>query len=203
MANFKNSSIVAMREQLLQYLTTKASFSQEELKMIDAIGTVKKLRKKQYLLQEGDVWRSNAFILKGCLRTYRVDDKGTEHIIQFSVENWWTGDRESYLSGMPARSNIDAIEDTEVLLFSKEDFEVLCKKIPALNDLVNLILQRSFNSSQERIHASISYTAEEKYLDFINRYPDTANRVPQAMIASYLGISAETLSRVRAQLAKS
>ena len=191
-----------MSDQLHQYLKSKGSLSDEELKMIDEVCTFKKLRKKQYLLQEGDVWKLNVFILKGCLRTYRIDDKGIEHILQFATENWWAGDRESYLSGMPSHCNIDALEESEVLLIKKDDFDGLGKKIPSLTEMVNLVLQRSFNASQNRVHVAISYTAEERYLDFINRYPGIANRVPQSMIASYLGISAETLSRIRTQLSK-
>ncbi|HEY9046406.1 MAG TPA: Crp/Fnr family transcriptional regulator [Ohtaekwangia sp.] len=184
------------------YIRSRITISDEELKSIDAACTLKKLRKKQYLLQEGDVWQYNAFVAKGCVRTYRVDERGGEHVIQFSVENWWTGDRESLLTGKPSRCNIDAIEDSEIILIKKHDFDMLCKTIPALNEMVNMILQRSFNTAQNRIHASISLSAEEKYRDFIEKYPGLVNRVPQGMIASYLGISPETLSRVRNQMSR-
>ena len=136
------------------------------------------------------------------MRTYRVDDKGAEHILNFAVENWWTGDRESLMTGNPAKSNIDALEDSVILLIEKERLENLSVQIPALNNFLNNILQKSFNVSQNRIIANISYTAEEKYLNFIETRPEISNRVPQHMIASYLGISPETLSRVRTQMAK-
>jgi len=184
------------------YLTSKISLTEEELKMIEIASVFKKLRKRQYLLQEGDVWKMNAFVCQGCMRTYRVDDKGAEHILNFAVENWWTGDRESLMTGNPAKSNIDALEDSVVLLIEKEKLENLSVQIPALNNFLNSILQKSFNVSQNRIIANISYTAEEKYLNFIETRPEIANRVPQHMIASYLGISPETLSRVRTQMAK-
>lgn len=191
-----------MLEVFQQYINSKASITNEEFETIKSLCIIKKLRKKQYLLQEGDVWKYNAFICQGCLRSYRLDDKGLEHIINFAIENHWTGDRESLLSGNPAKLNIDAIEDSTLVLITKENFEALCKEIPAFNDMVNSILHRSFVASQNRIHAAISYTAEEKYLNFINTSPEFANRVPQHMIASYLGISPETLSRVRNQTAR-
>jgi CRP-like cAMP-binding protein len=185
-----------------KYITEKISFSEEEWTIIEYAGFIKKLRKHQYLLQEGDVWKYNAFLCEGCLRTYRVDDKGLEHISYISIENYWTGDRESLLSGKPAQSNIDAIEDSVVLLFSIDNFEMIKRKIPAFRDLVNALVDRSLVASQNRIHSIISQTAEEKYLDFIKTSPQIANRVPQHMIASYLGISPETLSRVRKQAMK-
>jgi CRP-like cAMP-binding protein len=191
-----------MLQNFHQYITKKVFLTDQELGAIEAVCTVRKLRKKQYLLQEGDVWQFNAFVSEGCMRTYRVDDKGYEHILQFSPEKYWTGDRESLLSGTPSRYNIDAIEDSEIVLIVKDDFENLCSRIEAFNRMVNVILQRSFNTAQNRIHSVISLSAEEKYLHFINTRPDLANRVPQSMIASYLGISPETLSRVRNKVSK-
>ncbi|HWY97438.1 MAG TPA: Crp/Fnr family transcriptional regulator, partial [Bacteroidia bacterium] len=157
---------------------------------------------KQYLLQEGDTWKYHAFITKGCMRTYSIDEKGLEHIIYFGIENWWIGDKESLMFNQPSKYNIDAVEDSEVVLFTDPYFNLACKEIPAFNDMINNILQRSFAKSQSRIQAAISYTAEEKYLNFLNKYPGFATRIPQSMIASYLGITPETLSRVRSLSAK-
>jgi len=191
-----------MFEVFQKYLSDKIAVSKEELDLIQSLGFIKKLRKKQYLLQEGDVWKYHCFVCKGCLRTYRTDEKGQEHIMTFSIENWWAGDRESLLSGKPSVSNIEVLENTEVLLFTKENFEIIQQRIPAFKAMIEDILARSFNASQNRIHAAISYTAEEKYTSFINKYPQIFNRVPLHMIASYLGVSAETLSRIRKQAAK-
>ncbi len=191
-----------MFEDFRKYLEQKISLSGADYELIESVSIIKKLRKHQYLLQEGDVWRYNAFVCKGCLRKYRVDDKGVEHILYFSIENWWTGDRESLLNGTPSKSNIDALEDSSVLLISTGNFEMIKNKLPAFRDLMNTLIERSFAASQNRIHSAISQTAEERYFDFIKTYPQIANRIPQHMIASYLGISAETLSRVRKQALK-
>ena len=182
-----------------KYLADKITLTDQEFELIESVIVFKKLRKRQYFLQEGDVCRFSAFVCKGLLRYYYVDKKGQEHIMQFAPENYWTSDRESMASGMPSRYNIDAIEDSEILLLKKEDFEMIRKTIPAFNDFVNETLRKNVIVLQERIHVSISLSAEEKYSNFISKYPAINNRVPLHMIASYLGVSAETLSRVRSQ----
>lgn len=185
-----------------KYLQDKATFTDQEMELIASVSKIKKLRKRQYLLQEGDVWKFNVFICKGFLRTYFVDDKGGEHIMNFSPENYWTGDRESLTTGSPSKYNIDALEDSEILLIENVDFDRLCKSIPTFNDLINTILHNSFLASQQRIHSNITNSAEEKYNNFITKQSHIVNRIPLHMIASYLGISAETVSRIRTQAAK-
>jgi CRP-like cAMP-binding protein len=191
-----------MFEIFKEYISQKTTLTEAEYAKIEAVCIYKKLRKRQYLLQEGDVWKYNAFITKGLVRFYSVDESGRENIVSFAKENWWTGDRASLLTGEPSKNNIDAIEDTELILITKTNFDRLCQEIPALNDMVNAIINKSFISSQNRIHSAIAFTAEQKYLDFVQKYPDLSLRAPQAMIASYLGITPETLSRVRKETAK-
>ena len=189
-----------MYEVFQKYLDSRIVLTAEQSTWIQSLSVVKKIRKHQYLLQEGEVSRQNIFISKGCLRGYTIDEKGVEHILMFGIENWWIGDRQSLLSGEPAKFNIDAVEDSEVVLFSKQDFDMICRQLPIFNDMVNTILQKAFISMQNRINATISLTAVEKYEYFIQRYPEFARRIPQGMIASYLGISPETLSRARNQI---
>ncbi len=191
-----------MFEIFQKYISDQVTLTKEEYELIKSVCIFKKLRKRQYLLQDGDVWKYNAFVCKGCLRNYRVDESGGEHIMGFSKEYWWTGDRESLLTGKPSVNNIDAIEDSEVILITKPSFEMICGQIPAFNTLVNNILNKSFIASQNRIHSAISYTAEQKYRGFMEKYPDLTYRVPQHMIASFLGITPETLSRIRKEVAK-
>ncbi len=182
-----------------KYLADKITLTDQEFVLFESVMVFKRLRKRQYFLQEGDVCHSSAFVCKGLLRYYHVDNKGHEYIMQFAPENYWTSDRESMTSGMPSKYNIAAIEDSEILLLKKENFEMLRKTIPAFNDFVNETLRKNVMVLQERIHVGISLSSEEKYSNFISKYPDINNRVPLHMIASYLGVSAETLSRVRGQ----
>jgi len=185
-----------------KYLTDKIQLSPQELELIESVVTIKRLRKKQFLLEEGEKWKYNAFVNRGFLKTFSMDSSGKEHIMNFSPENYWTGDRESLLNGTPSKFNIDAIEDSEAILMEKEDFEMLCFKIPQLNHLINNILQKSFVVSQNRIHANISLSAEDKYQNFLDRFPSIVNRIPQHMIASYIGINPETLTRIRRNVFK-
>lgn len=185
-----------------KYINQKSTLTDQEWSLIESVSTFKKLRKHQFLLQEGDIWNFNAFICEGCLRRYHIDEKGNEHTLQFSIENWWTGDRESLNLGTPSKFNIEAIENSVVLLIHKDQFEMICEKIPAFNTTINSILQKSMTVSLKRIQADISLTAEDKYLHFVQTSPQLANRVPRNMLASYLGISPETLSRIRRLTAK-
>lgn len=185
-----------------KYLDNKIILTNEDYKLIESVSVFKKLRKRQYLLQAGDIFHFHAFVCKGFLRNYYVDEKGREHIMQFAPENYWTGDSKSMSLGLPSKYDIDAIEESEVLLLNKEDFEMIRKTLPAFNDFVIETLKKNAVVLRERIHVNISLSAEDKYRDFILKYPSISNRVPLHMIASYLGVSAETLSRVRSQSAK-
>jgi len=184
------------------YLDNKISLTQEEHEYIRSRAVVKILRKRQYLLQEGNNWNNKAFVSKGLLRTYSVDKAGFEHVISFAMENWWIGDRESLLFGEPSRFNIDALEDSEIVVIEKPKFDAICREIPSFNTMVHTILERSFITFQNRIHDSISISIEERYLDFVQRFPSFAARVPLNMLASYFGVARETLSRIRHKTAK-
>lgn len=189
-----------LRTYIVHKINDSESLDDHEFELIKSVFVPKKLRKKQYLLQEGEINKFHCFVCKGCLRMYRVDEKGQEHIFQFAIENWWTGDRESLISGKPTKYNIEALEDSELLIIKQADMDMLTAKIPAVRAMINNIQQNNVIATQNRIHAAISYTAEEKYLNFIKTYPDIFQRVPQQMIASYLGITRETLSRIRRSL---
>lgn len=157
----------------------------------------KRLRKRQYFLQEGDVCRYTGFIVKGSARTYLVDEKGDEHILKLSVENWWLADFESYYHLTPSQYNIEALEDLELLLVTNAQVEEFFLSMPAFAAMQEMIKQNYAIANQRRLQAAISYTAKERYDDLVNTYPHFLDRFPQNMIASYLGISPETLSRIR------
>ncbi|CAM4221133.1 Cyclic nucleotide-binding domain-containing protein [Pedobacter westerhofensis] len=129
-----------MFDALYTYLNEKIDLSTEDTELIGASVSLRKLRRNQYLLQEGDVCQFVAFVSKGCLRTYRVDPKGKEHIIYFAVENWWAGDRESYLNEKPSSFYVDAVEASEVIMFHKSNFEMLCTEIPEFGGVMKIIL---------------------------------------------------------------
>lgn len=157
----------------------------------------KKLRRRQYLLQEGNICRYQAFVSKGILRCYKVEEKGSETILQFAPEGWWVADLASYLNQEPSNLTIDALEDAELLLLEKSPWEQAMKEIPALERYFRIITQNHLITTQKRLLQSLAETAEEKYKRFLSTYPDCAQRVPKHMIASFLGLSRETLSRIR------
>jgi CRP-like cAMP-binding protein len=190
-----------MFELLLQSIEEKISISKEEFDFCKTLFIPKKLRKKQYLLQEGDVCRYTAFVEKGMLRTFTVDEKGNEPILQFSMEGWWIADLYSFLTEECSIYNIEALEECELLLITKENWEILLAKVPAFERYFRLLIQNNLIATQRRLMSSLSESAEEKYTKLINNFPGCIQRVPQHMIASYLGITPETLSRIRAQMA--
>ena len=161
----------------------------------------KKLKRKDYLLKEGDICKTENFIVKGCLRTYTIDDKGFEHIVMFGIEDWWVGDLYSFLTHTPATYFIDALEDAEILQIEKENIEKLYEKVPKFERFFRLIIQNAFIAQQYRINQNLSFTAEQKYLDFIKRYPELEQRISQKHVSAYLGITPVFLSMLRRKLA--
>ena len=189
-----------MFELLFQKFDEKIQLTEEEKLLSKSFFIPKKLRKKQYLLQEGDVCKYVAFVEKGILRSYTVDDKGNEHILQFAFEGWWMADQYSFLTGEPSIYNIDALEDCELLLLTKQAEEQLLEKLPKFERFFRLLLQNNLIATLKRLESSLSDTAEEKYNQLIQSCPTLAERIPQHMIASFLGITPETISRIRKQM---
>lgn len=191
---------------MFEFLQKKVSeiidINEEELNYCRTLFTPRKLRKRQYLLQEGDVCLYQALVTKGILRSYTVDEKGNEHILQFAAEGWWIADLYSFFTEEPSQYNIDALEDAELLLITKPNWNLLLQDVPAFERYFRILLQNHLISTQKRLMESLSVTAEEKYRNFIKTYPDCMLRLPQHQIASYLGITRETLSRIRKQLAE-
>lgn len=186
-----------MVEPFRNYLTSKAAFTDAELEQLEAAAVIKKLKRREFLLPKGDVCRHMAFVVSGCLRLYRTDEAAQEHIMRFAIENWWITDAESFRTGLPAHSAIDALEDTHVLLWSRENFERLKREIPTFNAMESQLAGRNFDAQINRLYTAISQTAEERYQEFVKAFPDFYQRIPLHMIASYLGVSRETLSRIR------
>lgn len=186
-----------MYKTLLEHVNNFVSLNEEEMLLLQSSFRTRKLKKKQFLLIIGEVARLESFVTKGCLKTYYIDGKGEEHIVQFAVENWWTGDLYSFLTQTPSIYNIEVLEDCEVLQIDKEILDNLYIQLPKMERYFRMLVQNAYIASTRRVLGTISQPAEERYLDFIKKYPDLEQRIPQYMVASYLGITPEFLSKIR------
>lgn len=177
-------------------------FNEEELAIFNSLLKEKTVPKKHFLLRAGEVCNFEAFIVKGCMRKYYIDENGQEVIIQFGVENYWMSDIASFAEQVPAMLFIETLEDSTILYLTPKSKEELLTHIPKFERFYRKLVERNISVLQNRLHFSISKTAQEKYIDFLTHYPTLSQRVAQHYIASYLGMSAEFLSKVRTKMAK-
>lgn len=193
-----------MHENLLAYINKYPStpLTSEEEALIVAAFQPTRIRKKQYFLQEEEICKYVGFIIKGAMRQYSVDEKGVEHMVQLYLENYWVSDRESAVMLTPSKYYIDAWEETELLRITVADMLELIEKIPSFGKMTRQMDQRSFIVSQRRVNSTITYSAEKRYEEFAENHPQFLQRFPQHLIASFLGITKETLSRIRKQVKK-
>lgn len=190
-----------MYDLILKNIARFIQLTPEETARFTAVLKPRTLRKRQYLVQAGDIFRYECFVNKGSLRTYHIDNNGQEHIVMFAFEDWWTGDMYSFLSGQPALYHVEAMEDAELLTIEKNQLEQLYIDIPKFERFFRILLQNAYIAAQRRISENMSLSAEERYLAFLNRYPHFEQRLSLKQIASYLGITPESLSRIRRQMA--
>ena len=183
-----------------KHIDKRLHLNDDEFAICASFFVPKKLRKKQFLLHEGEVCKHIGFVNSGCLRQYTIDSKGAEHIIQFAIADWWVSDLNSFLSGKPATENIDALDDSEVLLLEKSARDELLNACPKMEKFFRILIEANHVATHQRIADSLSTTAEERYLNFIKTYPKIFEQVPQNQIASYLGITPQSLSRIRKEL---
>ncbi len=191
-----------MYDPIIRYISKYIALSQEDIRLFTSALRTRKIRKRQFLLQEGDISKYEYFVVRGCLKAYFTDAEGKEHILQFAVEDWWINDLQSFTSGEPAKLNIEALEETEVFQIEKEQLEDLYIKIPLLNNLFRQLFQSAFIALQSRVVDNLSKPAKERYLSFISKYRNIEQRVPQHTIASYLGITPEFLSQIRKKISQ-
>lgn len=191
-----------MFEQIDASVARYVQLTAEEQALFHSFLKHKKLKKKQFLLQEGEVCSYEAFIIKGCIRLYFIDKEGVETILYFAVENWWVSDLKSFMDQTPSNQFIETLEDCELLLLDYRSKNELLERIPKMEKYFRILLQRSLGVLQQRFYANISQTAEERYLAFIEKYPQVVQRVPQHQIARYIGVSPEFLSKVKSTLYK-
>lgn len=186
-----------MFEKLIESVCEKVLLSTGELETLKPYFIPKKVRKRQYILNAGDVCQYITFVEKGLLRSFTVDDDGREHVVQFASEGWWISDVGSFISDSDALYNIEALEDSELLHLTRQGMDDLLRQLPAMERFFRLLMQNNIIALQRRVIAYMSLSAEEKYLKLMDVAPDVMTRASQQHIASYLSITPETLSRVR------
>lgn len=184
------------------YLAKVLNVPLEKVNMCSLYYEAKKIHKNQFLLQYGEICRYIYFVEKGLLKMYSIDKNGKEHIIQFAPESWLISDRSSLYFNEKSVYYIEAVEDSEILMLPPDFINKLIEGFPNSLEQSDILLQKHIKSLQDRINSLLAETAEERYMKFIKMYPDLLLRVPQWMIASYLGITPESLSRVRKELVR-
>src|SRR5512140_637155 len=182
-----------MFDRLREHVAGRIPLTDDEFLICTSQLVPKRIRKDNFLFQEGEVARYLTFVTKGCLRSYSVDAKGEEHIVQFALEGWWIADMYSFLTGAKTTLFVDALEESDVLLLDERTYEQLCTTIPKFERYFRVLLQNHYVSSQRRLLASISLSAEKQYLQLLADHPTIVQRVAQRHLASYLGITPEAL----------
>jgi CRP-like cAMP-binding protein len=191
-----------MFDLLHKHIQKRIRLNPKELNLCNQFFSQKRIKKRQSLLQEGEVCRHLAFVNSGCLREYTVDQKGEEHVIQFAIKDWWISDLNSFLGGSGSTHNIDALEDSEVLMLEREARDTLLETVPKMERFFRLLLESNYLATHKRINDSLAASAEERYLAFNTTYPALVELVPQHHIASFLGITPQSLSRIRKELSQ-
>ncbi|MEI3790218.1 MULTISPECIES: Crp/Fnr family transcriptional regulator [unclassified Chryseobacterium] len=189
-----------MTESLKKHIRTYIEISDEKLEKYCSAFRIQKIKKKDFLLKEGDICEAEGFVLSGCFKVFRTDKNADEQILYFGVEDWWISDIDSFINQIPSQLNIQAIENSEILLISKEDKERLYREIPEIERLMRLKFQMSIIALQRRIVDNLSKPSDERYQDFLKEYPKTAHRLTNIQIAAYLGVTPEFISRIRRKI---
>ncbi|MBA4851329.1 Crp/Fnr family transcriptional regulator [Emticicia sp. BO119] len=187
---------------LINHFQKYIPLNEAEIQLLEGRVKERKIKRKQMILQEGFVCKHYSFVVSGCFKMYGIDDKGYEHNIQFAAENDWIADIGSFHSQKPSKLFIEAIEPAEVIQIERQDLYFLYINIPKLDRIFKVIIENKFVELQNRVLQTFSSTAEQRYLSFLEQYPNLANRLPNTQIASYLGITPEFLSKVRKDLTR-
>jgi len=187
---------------LISNISKRISLTAEEIDYFTPLLRSKSLEAGEYLLREGEICKYETFVVKGCLKTFYVDENGFEHIIDFSIEEWWADDLYSLLTQTASKSNIKAIEDTDILQIGKTDLELLYQRVPKFERFFRILFQNAFITQREQINQALSASAEERYLLFIKKKPYAEKRFSQKDIASYLGVTPQFLSTLKKKLGR-
>lgn len=186
-------------KEILDHVARYVELSEREIKEFTSILKTTRVKKRQFIIQPGFVSEYRNYIVKGAVRVFYLDDLGKEHTVSIGVEDWFFTDFHSYLNRTPAEYFAEALEDSIIIQMKYDDVEELCGRIHALCQYFRLYIEKALSHSNQRVITNISKTSEERYWDYINKYPHIANRVPQYVLASYLGISPESISRIRSK----
>ena len=184
-------------DSILNNIKRFVKLTSEEEARITSIIKASRIKKKQFIIQPGFVCQSRTYIVEGAIRVFYLDDQGKEHTVSIGVEDWFVTDFFSYINQVPAINFAEALEDSYIFQMRYEDIEPLCKEIHALSEYFRLTTEKAFAFSRRRVISNISMTAEQRYDAYIEKYPHIVNRVPQYVLASYLGMSQEFLSKIR------
>lgn len=188
-----------MFQPLLNHIARFVKLNADEQQIVTEHLSVKKIHKKEFLFKEGDVCTANYFIVKGCFRMYFVKENGQEQIVLFGIDDWWITDYTSLESHKPSQYYLQAVEDAEVIVLTKTQRDILFDKVPLVERYFRILLQRLQGASVTRLKYLFELSAEEKYQNMNNHFPQFIQRVPQYMLASYLGVTPEVLSKIRAK----
>jgi CRP/FNR family transcriptional regulator, anaerobic regulatory protein len=186
-------------EILLQNIHKHVSLSKEEGEQLMSLVKSKKIKKKQFFLQEDEVQKHAVFVTEGCLRSYSIDKNGFEHVLQFAPAGWWIGDMRSLVTQQPGILNIDAIDDSEIILLLRSDLERLYSAIPKMERFFRILAENSLATYQHRLIDNLSLSAMERYNNFCSLYPSLIEYLPQKQVASYIGVTPEFLSKMLSQ----
>ena len=186
---------------LKQNINSHIALTDAEMEAFCNLFQHKIIKKKSFLLREGEVCKFEGFVTKGTFRVYHIDKSGREQILYFAIENWWVTDIDSFTTERPSQLFIEALEDSEVLLISKKDKEFAYTNLPKIEKLFRVMTQKTHVALQRRMIDNLSKTADQRYLDFIEKYPQLNQRLSNLQIAAYLGISHEFLSKIRNKIA--
>lgn len=178
-------------------LKQNLDLSSKELEQICSYFTAKEIKKKEFLLTQGSICKFEGFVVQGCFRVFSLDKNGNDHTLYFAAKDWWLMDIDSFMNQSPSELNIQALEDSKVLLISREDKQTLCNSLPIVEKLFKIMFQKAIVSWQRRLIRNHSLTAKERYLYFINTYPDISSKLTDKQIAGYLGIRHEFLSKIK------
>jgi CRP-like cAMP-binding protein len=188
-----------MFEMLFDHLARFVQINEQEREILLAKLRYKKVSKKDFLLKQGQICTGNYFVLSGCIRLYSVTDNGTEQILQFAIPGWWISDYHSFQNNIPSAYTIQAVEDSEIAIITRSDADELFQQIPVLNNYFRLLMQRAYVAALRKMELLLVTSAEDRYFQFVNTYPEFVQRIPQYMLASFLGFTPEFLSMLRAK----